>query len=243
MIGFIIPYIFSVILTTFWGLVGLTFAPFSNYMAITYAVRPWGKTMLWAWGVKLRVEGLEKLPSENTIIMYNHQSSFDILAFSAALPLEWKAIMKKEVLHMPFVGWVSKVSGHYFVSRDGSTGDTKEVKKIVTQIRKGPSVIVAPEGTRSLDGKLLPFRKGGFLIALLAGVPVVPIVIWGGLNIRKKNEFKVQKNKEMLVKILDPIDVSKLPRGKRGREELEHRVRSMMEEVINKKLEEEENFG
>ena len=171
------------------------------------------------------------------MIMYNHQSSFDILAFSAALPVEWKAIMKKEVLHMPFVGWVSKLSGHYFVSRDGSTGDTKEVKKIVSQIKSGPSVIVAPEGTRSLDGRLLPFRKGGFLIALLSGVPVVPMVIWGGLNVRKKGQFKVERNKNMFVKILEPIDVGKLPRGKRGREELEERVKSMMEEIINEQLE------
>ena len=127
-------------------------APFSNYLAVKYAVHPWGKTMLWAWRVKLKVEGLENLPEETSMIMYNHQSSFDILAFSAALPIEWKAIMKKEVLHMPFVGWVSKISGHYFVSRDGSAGDTKEVKKIVSQIKSGPSVIVAPEGTRSPDG-------------------------------------------------------------------------------------------
>ncbi|MGI9554051.1 MAG: lysophospholipid acyltransferase family protein [Thermodesulfobacteriota bacterium] len=241
MIRTLVPYILSVFFTTFWGLLGLIFALFSNYMAITYAVRPWGKTMLWAWGVKLKVEGLENLPEGTSMIMYNHQSSFDILAFSAGLPLEWKAIMKKEVLHMPFVGWVSKLSGHYFVSRDGSAGDTKEVKKIVSKIKSGPSVLVAPEGTRSMDGKLLPFKKGGFLIALLAGVPVVPIVIWGGLNIRKKDQFKVESNKNMFIKILEPIDVSKLPRGRRGREELEHRVRSMMEEIINKQLELENN--
>ncbi|MGI9534603.1 MAG: lysophospholipid acyltransferase family protein [Thermodesulfobacteriota bacterium] len=241
MIRTFVSYILSVFFTTFWGLLGLIFALFSNYMAVTYAVRPWGKTMLWAWGVKLKVEGIENLPEGTSIIMYNHQSSFDILAFSAALPIEWKAIMKKEVLHMPFVGWVSKLSGHYFVSRDGSSGDTKEVKKIVSKIKSGPSVIVAPEGTRSMDGKLLPFKKGGFLIALLAGVPVVPMVIWGGLNIRKKDQFKIESNKKMFVKILEPIDVSKLPRGKRGREELEERVKSMMEEIINKQLELENN--
>ena len=232
----LVPYILSVFFTTFWGLIGLVLAPFSNYLAVKYAVRPWGKTVLWSWGVKLNVEGLENLPAGTSMIMYNHQSSFDILAFSAALPIEWKAIMKKEVLHMPFVGWVSKISGHYFVSRDGSAGDTKEVKKIVSQIRSGPSVIVAPEGTRSLDGQLLPFRKGGFLIAILAGVPVVPMVIWGGLNIRKKGQFKVQRNKEMLVKIFEPIDVTKLPKGRKGREELEDQVRNLMEEEINKQI-------
>ena len=236
MIRTIISYSFSVFFTTFWGIVGLIFAPFSNYMAVKYAVHPWGVTMLWAWGVKLRVEGIENLPKETSILMYNHQSSFDILAFSAALPIEWKAIMKKEVLRMPFVGWVSKISGHYFVSRDGSEGDTKEVRKIVSQIKSGPSVIIAPEGTRSIDGSLLPFKKGGFLIALLSGVPVVPMVIWGGRNIQSKDNSKIEAGREMLVKIFEPIDVTKLPRGRRGREELENKVRTQMESLINEKL-------
>jgi len=237
MIRNLLAYTLSVFFTTFWGIVGLILAPFSNYLAVKYAVHPWGKTVLWSWGIELIVEGLEKLPKDTSMIMYNHQSSFDILAFSAALPIEWKAIMKKEVLRMPFVGWVSKISGHYFVSRDGSASDTKEVKKIVKQIKSGPSVIIAPEGTRSLDGNLLPFRKGGFLIAILAGVPVVPMVIWGGLNIRKKGQFKIESNKKMLVKILDPIDVSQLPKGRKGREELEYKVRNMMEEVIDEQRE------
>ena len=236
MIRNIISYSLSVFFTTFWGIVGLIFAPFSNYMAVKYAVHPWGVTMLWAWGVKLRVEGIENLPKGTSILMYNHQSSFDILAFSAALPIEWKAIMKKEVLRMPFVGWVSKISGHYFVSRDGSEGDTKEVRKIVSQIKNGPSVIIAPEGTRSIDGSLLPFKKGGFLIALLSGVPVVPMVIWGGKNIQSKDKSKIEAGREMLVKFFEPIDVTKLPRGRRGREELENKVRSQMENLINEKL-------
>ena len=236
MIRTIISYSLSVFFTTFWGIVGLIFAPFSNYMAVKYAVHPWGITMLWAWGVKLKVEGIENLPKGTSMLMYNHQSSFDILAFSAALPIEWKAIMKKEVLRMPFVGWVSKISGHYFVSRDGSEGDTKEVRKIVSQIKSGPSVIIAPEGTRSIDGSLLPFKKGGFLIALLSGVPVVPMVIWGGKDIQSKDKSRIDAGREMLVKIFEPIDVTKLPRGRRGREELENKVRSQMENLINEKL-------
>ena len=238
MLNLLFSYILSAFLTTFWGIIGIVLAPFSNRLAVTIAVRNWGKTMLWAWGVKLDIEGFEKLPlDDTTMIMYNHQSSFDILTFSAVIPFEWKAIMKKEVFSMPFIGWVSKLGGHYFVSRDGSPDDTKEVKKIVSQIRNGPSVIMAPEGTRSEDGRLLPFKKGGFLIALLAGVPVVPMLIWGGKNIRSKTEFKINKNKTINVKIFDPIDVRKLPRGRRGREELENMVRDLLGSEIDKYLE------
>jgi len=233
MVRLLIAYVLSGVFTTFWGLVGLILVPFSNRLAITIAVRNWGKSMLWAWGVNLEIDGFEKLPQDrSTIIMYNHQSSFDILAFSAVIPFEWKAIMKKEVLSIPFVGWVSKIGGHYFVSRDGSSNDTKEVKRIVSEIKTGPSVILAPEGTRSYDGRLLPFKKGGFLIAMLAGVPVVPMLIWGGKNIKNKNEFKLVSNKIINIKFFNPIEVELLPRGKKGREELENSVReSLISEV------------
>ena len=228
-------YIFSAFFTTFWGVVGILLAPFSNRLAVTIAVRNWGRSMLWSWGIKLEIEDFDKLPQDkSTIIMYNHQSSFDILTFAAVLPFEWKAVMKKEVLSIPFVGWVSKIGGHYFVSRDGSSEDTKEVKKIVSEIKTGPSLILAPEGTRSYDGTLLPFKKGGFLIAMLAGVPVVPMLIWGGKNIKNKDEFKLSPNKIINVKFFDPIDVAQLPSGKKGREELENSVRGLLGSEIEK---------
>ncbi len=232
-----ISYVLIFFLTIFWGLIGLVLALFSNRLSVKYVIRPWGISMLWACRIKLKVEGVENIPEERSIIMYNHQSSFDILAFCAALPIEWKAIMKKEVSVIPFIGWIARLSGHYFVARDGSRGDTKEVKRIVSRIKTGPSVIMSPEGTRSEDGRLLPFKKGGFLIAMLSGVPVVPMVIWGGMNVAKKDRFKLESNKEMLVKILEPIEVDRLPGGRKGREELEQMVRTKMEEVINGQLE------
>ena len=236
MIRTFFAWILSVFFTTFFGIIGIVLAIVYRSHLIRYSVRPWGKTVMWACGVDLKVEGLENLSGEPTIIMYNHQSSLDIVAFSAALPVEWRAIMKKEVAKMPFVGWVSKLAGHYFVARDGSSDDTNEVKKIVRELKDGPSVIMAPEGTRSPDGRLLPFKKGGFLIAMMAKVPVVPIVIWGGKNVRKKNSLELHTNKTMLVKILEPIDVDSLPKGKKGREQLEQIVHDRMSEVINREL-------
>ncbi|NIP31263.1 MAG: hypothetical protein GTO02_16365 [Candidatus Dadabacteria bacterium] len=236
MIKSVIALIGFVFFTTFWGLVGLFLTLISNNRyVIKYAVRPWGKTSLWSAGIKLDVKGLENIPPGPCIIMYNHQSSYDILAFSAALPIEWKAMMKKEVLNMPFVGWVSKLSGHYFVARDGSSEDMQKVKEIVKNIKEGPSVLVAPEGTRSEDGKLLPFKKGGFLISLLAGVPVVPMIIWGGKDIKtKKSGLRINTDKPIKIRIMPPIDVKSLPRGKKGREQLEHMVRDQMEnEIVN----------
>ncbi len=220
-----------VVFTTFFGVIGiilsLTYRPFVT----KYAVKPWAKSNLWAGGIKLQVEGLENIPTEPCIIMFNHQSALDILAYMSILPIDWRAIMKKEVGQIPFIGWVSRLSGHYLVARDGSSSDTKEVKKIVSKIRLGPSVVVAPEGTRSKDGKLLPFQKGGFLIAVLARVPVVTMVITGGAELLSKGSRHPNPG-IMKIKLLPPISVDDLPKGREGREKLMHIVREQMEEVL-----------
>jgi len=223
--------IIFVVFTTFFGIIGiilsLTYRPF----VVPYAVKPWAKSNLWAAGIKLQVEGLKNLPIEPCIIMFNHQSALDILAYMSILPIDWRAIMKKEVGQIPFIGWVSRLSGHYLVARDGSSSDTKEVKKIVSKIRSGPTVVVAPEGTRSKDGKLLPFQKGGFLIAVLARVPVVTMVITGGIELLSKKSRHPNPG-TMKIKILPPISVDGLPKGREGREELMHIVREQMEEQL-----------
>ena len=229
----ILCWITFVIYTVFFGSYGVILALISPAAAVKYAVRPWARSILYTAGVKLDVKGLENIPDEPSIIMYNHQSVFDIFAYMAALPMDWKAVMKKEVGNMPFIGWVARIAGHYFVARDGSERDTKEVKKIVSKIRSGPSVLIAPEGTRGKEGKLLPFQKGGFFIAMLAGVPVVPMVITGGLSIMSRGS-KVLRPGTMKIRILPPIDVGNLPPGREGREELMRIVRAQMEEVLDR---------
>ena len=164
--------------------------------------------------------------------MYNHQSVFDVISFMAVLPVEWKAIMKREIGRIPFIGWIAHLAGHYLVSRDGSSSDANEVRKIVRKIKDGPAVVLAPEGTRSPDGKLLPFQEGGFLIAMMAQVPVVTMVMQGGVE-RRSKESKDFMPGTMKVTIFPPIDVKQLPRGKKGREELMRTVRSQMESVLN----------
>ena len=225
---------FSVLLTAFWGSVGIVVSLLSVGNLIRLSVRPWGRTVLWTCGVRLEVSGAENLPGGTCIVMYNHQSSFDIPAFSAAVPFEWRAVMKSEVARIPFIGWVCSLAGHYFVARDGSVGDTNRVREIVRKIKKGPSVMIAPEGTRSEDGELLPFRKGGFFIASLSRVPVVPMVLWGGKDIRKKNSWELNTGRTIRISFLPPIDTESLPPGRRGGDLLETAVRERMVSEIEK---------
>jgi 1-acyl-sn-glycerol-3-phosphate acyltransferase len=217
--------------TVFWGIIGVFLSLAFPNKVIRYAIRPWGRLVARSCGVKVELEGTENLPKEPCVIMYNHQSSFDIFAFCGFLPIEWKAVMKKEVAHVPFVGWVSRITGQYFVERDSSSRDTQEIRKIAEHIRSGPPVLIAPEGTRSPDGRLLPFKKGGFLVAMIAGVPVVPMVIIGGKEIMPKGSLRINPG-VMRIKILPPIHVRNLPPGREGREELMKLVREGMERAL-----------
>ena len=232
----ILAIILSSLFTAFWGSLGIVTSLFANRHLIKCAVRPWGKTVLWACGVRLDVEGTENFPDGPFIVMFNHQSSLDIPVFSAVLPFEWKAVMKNEVASIPLVGWVCTLGGHYFVARDGSVGDTNRVREIIRKIRKGPSVVIAPEGTRSEDGTLLPFKQGGFLMASLSRVPVVPMIIWGSKDVRKKGSYKLNTDRDVVVRVLPPIDTTSFPKGKEGGEQLEGVVRESMLLEIEKIL-------
>jgi len=234
MLRIVYSWIVFLLLTTLFGIYGLVLAVIAPNTVSRYAVRPWAKTLLFSIGVKVEVTGFENIPKVPCVFMYNHQSIFDVFSYMSVLPIEWKAIMKTKVARMPFVGWVAVISGHHFVSRDGSASDANAVRKIVRKIKYGPSVLVAPEGTRSPDGKLQDFQEGGFLIAMMAKVPVVTMVIQGGLERRSKVSRGIVPG-TMKITIFPAIDVTKLPKGREGRKELVRIVKSQMEEVLNQK--------
>jgi 1-acyl-sn-glycerol-3-phosphate acyltransferase len=148
----------------------------------TYRItRFWAWSILRAGGVSLKVSGLERLdPGRAYVFMVNHQSNIDIPALIQSLPnfqLRWLA--KKELLWVPFFGWAMWASKHIVVDRFDRASALKTLKRAKQRIAAGISVVVFPEGTRSRDGRLLPFKKGGFLLAVQSGAAVVPVTING----------------------------------------------------------------
>jgi 1-acyl-sn-glycerol-3-phosphate acyltransferase len=234
MLNVIYSWIVILLLTTIFGTFGVVLSLIAPNSLSKHVFRPWARLILFFTRVKVEVSGYENIPKVPCVFMYNHQSIFDVFSFMSVLPVEWKAVMKKEVSRMPFIGWIAILSRHYLVSRDGSARDANEVRKIVRNIKNGPSVVLAPEGTRSPDGKLQDFQEGGFLIAMLARVPVVTMVMQGGLE-RRSNVSRGIVPGTMKVTIFPPIDVTELPKGKEGRQELIRIVKSQMEEVLTKK--------
>jgi 1-acyl-sn-glycerol-3-phosphate acyltransferase len=155
-------------------------------------IDPYGKhvyriSQLWSWlvlrvaGISIKIDGLKHIdPSQKYVFMVNHQSNIDIPVLVQTLSqfqLRW--IAKKELLWVPFFGWAMWASKHITVDRSDPLDAAKSLQRAKERIAAGISVVVFPEGTRSRDGKLLRFKKGGFLLAAQTGAAIVPVTING----------------------------------------------------------------
>lgn len=160
----------------------------------------WAKTILKTAGVKVRIIGFEKIGAKGPFVFIaNHQSYFDVLAILAYLPVRVCFFAKKELIRWPFIGWGLKVSDHILVD----SGDRRNIiscfHKAVSKLKNGESVFIFAEGTRSEDDGLLPFRPGGFLIAIKTASPVVPVAIYGAGKVFPKGGWYIRPGEIVLI--------------------------------------------
>lgn len=159
-----------------------------------YAAVPWAKCILWAGGIRWRVLGLEHLhPGRPAIYMANHQSYFDIFALLAALPVDFKFIMKQELMRIPLLGMAMRRAGYIGLERKDPRQAVASLQRAAEKIRSGLSILVFPEGTRSRDGRLRDFKRGGFNLALRAGCDIVPVTIEGSYRIVSQDRPALHK--------------------------------------------------
>lgn len=153
---------------------------FNRRVPIRMARLHWAPGVLWICGIKLKVERLDQIDfSLPYIFVSNHLSSLDIPVLFRAIPVELHFIAKKEVKRMPFVGWYMWMTGMIFIDRTNREKSVASLEKAGRLIKKGKHVIMFPEGTRSKDGEVLPFKKGPFVLSSQANIPIVPIAISG----------------------------------------------------------------
>ena len=184
---------------------------------------PWAKVILRVCGIKVRVTGSGNVdPMVPRIYMSNHQSYFDIFALLACLPLHFKFILKQELMGIPLFGLAMKKAGYIGLEREDPRKAIKSLVEAAEKIRRGASVVIFVEGTRSPDGSLLPFKKGGFNLALRSGCDIVPVVIRGSHRIVPKGSLKINSGTFDL-NIGLPIPTKGL--SKRGIPDLMERVR------------------
>ena len=154
--------------------------------------RLWGKSILVVSRVKVSVKGLSNIdPSSPYIYMPNHQSNFDIPVLLGHLTVQFRWLAKMELFKIPIFGRAMRKAGYISIDRYNRESAFKSLKVAANKIKSGVSVLIFPEGTRSWDGKIRPFKKGGFVMAIDAGVPIVPVVITGTRAIMPKGKFRV----------------------------------------------------
>lgn len=172
--------------------------------------RFWGRLGITMAGITMTVVGEEHLPDGPIIVMSNHASNFDILAMQGYFPRQLSWIAKKELFSIPVFGWSMRRGGYIPLDRGDGRKALKSMDEAASQIRSGTSVILFPEGTRTRDGQLLPFKRGGFLLAVKAGVPVVPVSIVGSFAINPGGSLGLNLGRAVQLRIHAPIT---LPAG------------------------------
>ncbi len=168
----------------------------------------WGKSCLKLAGLKLTITGTEHLPSHGPVIYAsNHQSNFDIPIMYAGLPIQFRWLAKQELFDIPFFGSAMKHSGYIPIDRSNRRKSMESFEQAARKIKNGTSVIIFPEGTRTADGNVQPFKKGALLLAAKARVPVVPITIKGSFQVQSKDSLKIHSGPLELV-ISPPLDTT-----------------------------------
>ena len=182
------------------------------------ATARWGAVVLWGSRVKVAMEHPERLGTgRSQILVSNHQSWFDVFALAAALPVPFSFVGKKELSRIPFLGHAWEKVGHVAIDRADHQSAMESLTAVDRQIRDGGrTIIMFPEGTRSETGRLGRFKKGAFVMAIKAQVPVVPVAVRGTRRVMEKGSWKIMPGR-VCIRVGFPIDTSGLTLKDRDR--------------------------
>ncbi len=193
--------------------------------------RWWGRTNLWAAGVKVRLRGLENIePNGTYIFAANHQSWFDIFALYSSLPLQFRWLAKEELFSVYVLGRAMSATGAIPINRSDGRQAFISIDKAAARAQAGTSILIFPEGTRSPDGVLQEFKSGGFILAIKSRQPVVPISISGSHRIFPKKGAWLINPGEILMTLGKPITTEGLTT--RDRDTLMATVREAIREHL-----------
>lgn len=166
--------------------------------------------MAWFCKIPFTLHGWDRMPEairqgrQPVIFMSNHESQMDPPVLVAALPLQAVYIAKKELEYVPFIGWAAWAAGVIFIDRGDRERAIRSIQDAAQKIRGGRNVVIFPEGTRSRSGEMLPFKKGGFALALDAGVPIIPLATVGGFRVLPSGSLRIRPGKYTLL-VGDPV--------------------------------------
>lgn len=209
------------------GLIGIPWCALRKDFSTMYGWGMWIMALgVKAAGIRVRVEGGENIrPGVHYIFLSNHVSNLDPTVLLPAIPGMTSVFLKKELMKIPLLGTAFRMARYVPVSRGNSREEAQQSVQAATEaLNSGLHIMVFPEGTRSPDGRLLPFKKGAFFLAEETGAPIIPVVISGTERMMPKGTPRITPG-EASVRFLPVIR----PQDATSREDLKQRVRSAME--------------
>ncbi|MBW2560122.1 MAG: 1-acyl-sn-glycerol-3-phosphate acyltransferase [Deltaproteobacteria bacterium] len=211
----IVLRIFKIFWASFWAGLALllVFIPIvvaasmssTGNLAFTFS-RVWAWVMLKITGVHPEIRGREKIrPGQSYVIVSNHQSHFDILALVIRLGIQFRWIIKKELRSVPLFGFALYKSKNIFIDRTDRDKAVQSIREGIRRLPHGVSVLFFAEGTRSPDGAIHPFKKGGFTTAVDSGLPILPVTVNGSRRVLPKGSLAFNRGPIEVV-VGDPVD-------------------------------------
>jgi 1-acyl-sn-glycerol-3-phosphate acyltransferase len=182
----------------------------SGDLPIWFARRAWSVLGLWLAGARVEVVQMPALPPGPVIFASNHESALDIWVLFKTLPRGFRFIAKQELFRLPVFGWYLALGGHIPVDRTNRARAVTSLRRAGQAVRAGTSLVVFPEGTRSRDGRVQPFKKGPFVVAKEAGVPVIPVAISGSGAITPSKVVAVHPG-TIRIAAGEPVDPARFP--------------------------------
>ena len=193
--------------------------------------RLWSRLVLAAAGVRWEAQYDPGLPRQRpAVYAANHQSLFDIPVLVLAMPTDFRMVAKRSLQFVPVFGWALWLAGFLFIDRSNRQRAIATLDRAAERLRRGTSIVVFAEGTRSTDGTLLPFKRGGFVLAIQAGVPVVPVTLVGGRTVLAKGSLRPRPG---LMKVHFGAPIETRGMTYEMRETLMARVRHQLETALS----------
>ncbi len=183
---------------------------FRRELPLAMARRMWAPPLIAATGSRLVIEKLPDVDwSRPHIFVMNHQSMMDIPCAFAGLPANLRFVAKHTLKPVPFLGWYMAFTGMIFINRSNRKEAVRSLAEAGERIRDGANILAYPEGTRSRDGSILPFKKGPFVLALEAKVPIIPVAIQGSGAVLPRDGFRIRPG-VIRMKVGEPIETAHL---------------------------------
>jgi 1-acyl-sn-glycerol-3-phosphate acyltransferase len=203
--------------------------------AYLWVGRTWSKSGMFFFGSQVKVIGAEHIKAgQNYVYAANHSSYIDILILLGYIPDNLRLTLRSSLTRIPIWGWALLVGPFITIDRSNPQKAEKSIRIAIERIRSGASVLFFPEGTRTPDGKMQPFKRGAFHLAKESGAPILPVAVIGSYQILSRHEWLPRWGRRATIKIGEPIYPKNVPPSESRAEEIrlmretEMRVREML---------------